>query len=134
MTTLTNDKNQVKTSLHQVADDLIKTYQPIATRNKTSFINNIPAKLVIDDNVYQVVSVLNGMLEDMANNATESNLYIFAKEVYGEMVEVYIKDENCFNAYALALGLQNVVRLAQKAGGQLYITNQRKKITTITFR
>ena len=50
------------------------------------------------------------------------------------MVEVNIKAENCYGAYALALSLQNVVMLAKKTGGQLFITHQQKKVTTITFR
>ena len=50
------------------------------------------------------------------------------------MVEINVKDDNCYNAYAVALSLQDVVPLAEKIGGDLNITNQRQRITTISFR
>ncbi len=124
----------VKASLYQVVDQLLKNSLPAATRNRNSIINNVPSKLSVNADEEIVTSVIRGMLHAEVINAADSVIYISAKELYGNMIEVNVKDDNCYNTYAVALSLQDVVPLAEKVGGNLNITNQKQKITTISFR
>ena len=134
MTSVADVNKGLKTSLHQLTDELLKSFLPIASQNKTILTNNISPKIHIGDGVHSVASVINGIIEAVVSNSSDSNVVVSAKETFAKMVEVNVKDENCYDAYALALSLQNVVMLAKKTGGQLFITHQRKKITTVTFR
>jgi hypothetical protein len=134
MSSLAGINKGVKTSLYQLTDEFLKSFSPIALQKKTSLTNNISPKINIGESVSSVASVIKSILEAVVNNAVDSNIIVSAREMYSKMVEVNIKDENCYGAYALALSLQNVVMLAKKTGGQLFITHQQKKVTTITFR
>lgn len=120
-------------SLYQLVDDNIKKYVTIATDNSNSLINNVNNKLRIHADKAIVGSVIGGLLHAVITHVKESHIYISAKELYGKMIEINIKDENCYNTYAVALSLQEIVPLAEKIGGKLNITNQRQKITTISF-
>ncbi|MBC7948630.1 MAG: hypothetical protein H7Y42_12155 [Chitinophagaceae bacterium] len=121
-------------SLYQLVDSNIKSYLAAAMRNSNSLVNNVSDKLRINTNQMVVNSVIGGLLNAVITHVKESHIYISAKELYGKMIEINIKDDNCYNTYAVALSLQDVVPLAEKIGGRLDITNQRQKITTISFR
>jgi hypothetical protein len=124
---------KMRASLQEVVNQLLKTTLPEATRNRNSIVNNVPSTLYVNANEDVVTSVIRGMLHAVVVNAADSVIYIHAKDLYGKMAEVNIKDENCYNTYAVALSLQEMVPLAEKIGGHLNIINQRQKITTISF-
>jgi signal transduction histidine kinase len=126
--------NPAKTVLQNVVDKLINTLSTVATRNKSSFVNDIPSKLDIGTDENGVISVINGLLRSVINNSRESCIRISAKEMYGKMVTISVKDSNSFNTYAVACSLQDVVPLAEKLGGRLDIISERRKETTIAFR
>lgn len=127
-------KNHANLPLYQVVDNSIKNYLKAANRNTNFLINNVNAKLNITVDETIVGSVIDGLLHAAISHVKESRIYISAKELYGQMIEINVKDDNCYNAYAVALSLQNIVPLAQKIGGHLNISNHRQKITTISFR
>src|SRR6266496_160314 len=110
--------NPAKTALQNLVDGLIKTLLPVAERNNTSIVNDVPSKLSIGGDENTVASVISGLLRSVINNARESCIRISAKEMYGKMVMVSVKDSNSYNTYAVACSLQDVVPLAQKIGGQ----------------
>jgi hypothetical protein len=127
------EKNPIR-SLYQLVDNNVKNYLAIAKRNSNSFINNVNDKLWVNANEAILNSVIAGVLNAVVTHVRESHIQISAKELYGKMIEVNVKDDNCYNTYAVALSLQDVVPLAEKIGGRIDITNQRQKITTVSFR
>jgi hypothetical protein len=127
------NSNPPVTTLQNVVDKLINALLPVAARNKSSIVNDIPADLSIRGDGNTIVSVISGLLRSVINNARESCIRISAKEMYGRMVTVSVKDSNSFDTYAVACGLQDVVALAKKIGGDLDITNPQQKVTTIAF-
>jgi hypothetical protein len=127
------NKNPLK-SLYQLVDNNVKNYLAIAKRNSNSFINNVNDKLWVNANEAVLNSVIGGVLNAVVTHVRESHIQISAKELYGKMIEVNVKDDNCYNTYAVALSLQDIVPLAEKIGGRIDITNQRQKITTVSFR
>lgn len=130
-TTVTNPVSQ--TVLKSLVDELVKKSLPLAVRNQSLIVNNIPDKLTIaaDENV--IAKVVSGLLEAVINNARNSCIYVSAKMIYENMVEVFVKDNNSYHTYAIACGLQDVAPEAEKIGGRLHIMNQRQKVTTISF-
>jgi hypothetical protein len=126
--------NSEQSSLYKVIDDSINKYLSAASSNSNSLINNVNDKLNIFVDETIIGSVVGGLLNAVISHVKESHIYVSAKELYGKIVEINVKDDNCYNTYAVALSLQDVVPLAEKIGGHLNITNQRQKITTISFQ
>jgi len=126
--------NSAKAILQNVVDKIIHALSPVALRNNSSIVNDIPGKLNIGSNENTVISVITGLLRSVISNARETSIRIYAKEMYGKMVTVFVKDHNSFDTYALACSLQEVVPLAEKIGGHLDITSEKKRVTTVAFR
>jgi hypothetical protein len=133
-THISTDKGHGKLSLYQLVENNIKRYLNAAKSNSNSLINNVSDKMNVHADELIIGSIIGGLLNAVITHVRESHIYITAKEVYGKMIEINVKDDNCYNTYAVALSLQDVVKLAERIGGQLDISNQRQKITTITFR
>lgn len=123
-----------KAVLQNLVDGLIKKQLAIAVRNNSFIINNVPPKLSISGYENVVASVINSLLHSVIINARETCISISAKELYGKTVVVSVKDSNSYNTYAVACSLQDVVLQAEMIGGNIDITSQRQKITTIAFR
>ena len=127
--TFTDSKTNV--SLQKLVDDIIKKSSAEAANNK--IINNVSADLYINANDDIVASVIDGMLSSMIANAANGDIDISARELFSNTIKLAIRDNNCFNTYAVACSLQSLVPLTERMGGHLNITNQRQKITTIEF-
>jgi hypothetical protein len=128
------NNNPGKTTLQNVVDCLITKLLPVAMRNNSFIVNDVPARLNLAGDGNNVASVIAGLLRSVINNARESCIRISAKEVYGKMVMLSVKDTNSYDTYAVACGLQDVVLLAKKIGGHVDITSERQKVTTIAFQ
>ena len=118
-------------SLQRLIDDIIQKSLP--GQGNIVIKNNVPASVYINTNENIVASVIGEMLHAMITNAADGDIDISAKELFGNTIKVLVKDNNCYNTYAVACSLQNTVQLAEQIGGYLNITNQRQKITTIEF-
>jgi hypothetical protein len=129
---ITGDSSS-KQSLHKLVDEVINVSFPLPAQSKSHVVNNVPSNLYVNSNEAIVASVINGLLDAVITNATDGEIYVSAKELFGNTVKVYVKDNNCYNTYAVACGLQRMVPLAEQIGGYLNIINQRQKITTIEF-
>ena len=125
---------QSKAALQSLINQLIIIFLPVAARNNSFIVNDVSPELNSKFDEKAVTSVINGLLHSVIYNAKESCIRISAIEMYGKTILVSVKDSNSFNTYGVACSLQDVVPLAQKIGGQLDITNQRQKVTTVAFR
>jgi hypothetical protein len=125
--------NKTNLSLQKLVDDLIGKTSTNATVNKSAIRNTISPDLYINMNEDIVASVIEGMLTSMMANGTDGVIDITAKELFSNTIKLSVKDNNCYNTYAVACSLQNLVPQAERIGGFLNITNQRQKITTIEF-
>lgn len=132
-TTHTDVADNRSGSLYKLVDASIKKYSAIARNNRNSLINNVNNNLNIFTDETIVGSVIEGVLQAINSHVKESLIYISAKELYGKMIEINVKDDNCYNTFAVAISLQDMVPLAEMIGGKLNITNQRQKITTVSF-
>jgi hypothetical protein len=130
----TSDINAVpQTGLKDLVDELVKKSLPLAVRNQSLIVNNIPEKFIVSADENVIIKVVNGLLDAVINNARNSCIFVSAKMIYENMVEVFVKDNNSYHTYAIACGLQEVAPEAEKMGGRLHIMNQRQKVTTISF-
>ena len=120
-------------SLQKLVDDIILKASGQISGHKIIMRNNVPAGLYINANEDVVGLVIDGMLKSMIANGADGDIDISGRELFSNTIKVSVKDNNCYNTYAVACNLQSLVPLTEKIGGYLNITNQRQKITTIEF-
>jgi hypothetical protein len=133
MNVITTGDSKSKLPLHQLVDDILRTSAQESSENKKVIHNTIPDSLYVNANEEVITSVIEGLLDAVVSNATDGDIHVSAKELFGNTVKIFVKDNNCYNTYAVACSLQKMVPLAEQIGGFLNITNQRQKITTVEF-
>lgn len=126
----TNDPKT--TGLHWLVNRLIISSLPVAVRNNSFFVNDVPADLAFTADAEMVATVLGGMLQSVATNATDSCIRVTAK-VYTHVILVHVRDNNQCNTMSITDSLQQMQGLTQKIGGFLGITSKRREETVITF-
>lgn len=119
-------------TLKQLTGRLAGTYLPVAVRNQSFFMNDIPADLPVEHNKEWVASIINGMLDAVVQHAKDTCIRLTARK-YGHVIVMEIRESGCISTYAMACNLQDVQTLAQKIGGCLTISINKEKTTTIAF-
>lgn len=128
-----NSKND-SVFLHQIIEQFVKALLPVAVRNSSFIINDIPQHLCISGDASTLTTAIKGLLRSVVFNARETCIRISAKDLYSNTSVISVRDSNSFNTFAVACGLQDVLPLAQKLGGDIDIINEKQHITTIAFR
>jgi glucose-6-phosphate-specific signal transduction histidine kinase len=119
-------------NLKQLTSQLAGTYLPVAVRNKSFFMNDIPADLPLEHNKEWVASIISGLLSAVVLHAKDTCIHLTARK-HGHLLVMEIKESGCISTYAMACGLQDVQSLAEKIGGCLTISINKEKTTTIAF-
>jgi hypothetical protein len=118
--------------LREMADSLTKSFLPLASRNQSFFVNDIPEDLYLGTNPAAISSILGDLLFSMISNAKDTCIQLTAK-IYSDVILVHVKDCSTFNSYAVSSSLQRLQPLVERMGGFVNITSQRKKVTTVAF-
>jgi hypothetical protein len=136
MTTLSKtrkpDSLESGSTLRHLTSQITNSFSPVATRNKSVFINDIPDNLYLQADRELVTSVLSGLVSAVVRNAKESRIRLSAK-IYSNVVLVHVKDYNSLNHSRVESGLQELQPLAEKMGGSVGVTSQRHNIATYAF-
>jgi len=127
---LTTPENH--SGLRELTDRLINLYMDKASRNKSFFVNEIPGHLQLGTDTQMFASILIGLLSAVVSCTRESCIRMYAK-VYGSVVLLKVNDSNSSDIYGIEAKVQKFKPLAEKIRGSVHVTNQRKKLTTITF-
>lgn len=120
------------TTLHDLLDQLLRSFRPTATKNGCQLLNDVTESITIHTDEQVLSSIIGDVLHTVISNAKDSNIRISAK-VYSNIIVLHVKDQSSFNNYAVSAGLQKLQPLAEKIGGYLDITSYRLKETTIAF-
>ena len=130
----TISNNTTNHSLHKLVDEVIRDLSMVPFTGKSRIVNKVSPDLFIrmkDENILS--SIISGLLYALLSNATEGNIEVSARELFGNTMKIFMRDNNCYNTYAVACALQKILPMAERIGGFLNIMNQRQKITTIEF-
>ena len=119
-------------TLKKLTGGLISSFLPLATRNRSFFVNNIPDQLVIEYNREWISTVISGLLKAVVNHARETCIQLSARK-QGETIVLEIQESGCISTYAMACGLQDVQSMATKLGGTLSISIRKSTSTMIAF-
>jgi len=119
-------------TLDELAGSMIKSFGPLAARNKSVILNDIPDHLYIDTDPDIIAAVLSGLLSAVIRNAKESCIRLSAK-IYTNVILVHIKDYNSLNFCPIENSLQQLQPMAEKVGGSVSVTSQRHNVATFAF-
>ncbi|MBL7740168.1 MAG: hypothetical protein JNK14_13210 [Chitinophagaceae bacterium] len=119
--------------LSQFVERIIEQHSFTVKEQQSIVVNLIHPGLKLNTGELLTGSIISRLIKVMVAHSRYGQIAISAKELYGKMIELNIKDENCCNTYGIALSLQDVVPMAEKAGGRLNILNRKQKITTVSF-
>lgn len=119
-------------TLRALVNELISGLVTVTGRNKSFIINEVPYELNLATNTELVSTVLHHLFTTVALHSSESCIRICAK-TYSNVILVQVRDQNSPNSYTIAQGLQATQPIAEKIGGFLGITSQRKNETVIVF-
>jgi hypothetical protein len=119
-------------SLQHIVQSLVVNYHNAAVSQNSFFVNEVPATLAISADKGTVTDLLGNIFSLVANYCRDTCIKISAK-AYHDVIVMHIKDTSAFNNYVLDSELQNLKTGADKIGGFLEVTSQRKKETTIAF-
>jgi hypothetical protein len=117
--------------LRHVADQLVSTFLPLAARNKSLFVNEIPENITIGNNPELVASVLGGLISSVVSNTRNSCIRLSAK-VYSQVVLLHVKDCSSYS-HPVEHRLKQLQPIAEKIGGVVSITSQRMNMITFAF-
>jgi hypothetical protein len=119
-------------NLNQIVNRLTESYLPLAVRNHSFFVNDVPADLSIDHNREWIASVIGGLLGTVTGHAKSTCIRVSAKK-HGHVIVFTIQESGNSNSYAMAGELKQAFSLAEKIGGCLSISVPVIDHTTISF-
>jgi hypothetical protein len=122
-----------KVYLKKLTDQLMDIFSPVAAHHNSQLVNQIPENLCTTVDERLLVKIIYGMLHAVLNNARDTTVRLSGKLSYGNMIEIFIKDNNSYHTYAIACGLQDVVPIAGRMGGDINIISQHQNLTTVSF-
>ena len=116
--------------LHEVVDQLVKTFTAKAGSNKSFFVNEIPGHLQLGRDPQVIASVLGRLLSTVVSYAKDSCIRLSAK-VYGNVILVRVKSSCGLNINESQSQLQLLLPLAERMRGAIGFASHRNNITTI---
>ena len=119
-------------TLLQLTKQLLANYQPVAVKQNSFFINDVPSHLPLYADRQILETLLGSLFYLTARCGRDTCIKVTAK-AYHDVLLLHIVDTSTFNSYAILSQLQHLQILAEKIGGFLDITSRRNKFTTISF-
>jgi hypothetical protein len=119
-------------SLHHLVENITSSHSPAAQKNKSFFINDVPAGIEVTSDEDLLASVLSGLMNIVVNHTQNSCIRITAKS-YGNVVLLHVKDDGCVSYDSISQTLSRMQSMAEKLGGYVGFTSYRNKLTTIAF-
>ena len=109
------------TDLNELADGVAGSLLPVARKNRSSFINDIPFNLAVEYNRESLVTMMNGMLSMVLSQARNAVIRLSARK-YGYIIVLEVEQEGTAVGSYTDQKLRQIQQLAQKIGGCLDIT------------
>ena len=118
--------------LKEIISSLLLSYQPVAVRQNSFFVNEIPQELTVEADKNVLSTLLGSLLYVTARCSRDTCIRISAK-AHENVLLLYVKDANCTNNYSILSSLQHLQLLADKLGGFFHLSGQDSKATSIAF-
>ena len=112
-------------SLKQLIKQLLVSYQPVAVKKHSFFVNDISDELSVHTDKDILCTLLGSLLYVTARLSRNNCIHISAAKSRGEVI-LYVKDATAIHNYAVLSGLQHLQLLADKLGGMVWMPQGNK--------
>ena len=101
-----------------VISQLLRSYQPVAVRQQSFFINDVPGDIAItaDKNIF---CTLLGSVLYMAGRCRRNTCIRVGANISNGIIWISIKDSSVLKSYTMLLGFEHLHLLAGKLGGNI---------------
>jgi len=105
--------SKTNVSLRKLIDDITKKSSASAPAKEIHITNNVSPEVYINTNEDVIASVIEGILNSVMTNAADGDIDISALQLFSNTIKLSVKDNNCYNTYAVACSLQKTVELSE---------------------
>jgi glucose-6-phosphate-specific signal transduction histidine kinase len=118
--------------LKQIINSLLLSYQPVAVKQNSFFVNEIPAEIAVETDKNTLITLLGSLFYVVARSSRNTCIRISAR-VYENVLLLYVKDNSSASNYNTISSLQHLQLLAEKLGGFFHLSGYDSKTTSIAF-
>jgi signal transduction histidine kinase len=127
-----NNQPMEPIQLQRLVNKIVAEVAPATARHGSFIVNDIPTGMEITANTEEIATVLGQLFSTLARHASDSCIRITARN-YSNVVLVQVRDRNSPASYTIAQDLQPAQQMAERLGGYLGVTSQRRHESTIVF-
>ena len=106
--------------LKPVISQLLQCYQPVAVKQRSFFINDVPGNLAVAADKNTFCTLLGSVLYLAARCRRDTCIRIEAGSTC-QLAWITVKDNSIFKTYTMLLGFEHLQLLADKLGGNIYL-------------
>ena len=126
-------KNTQRTvALHQLVDHVVVSLIHRVVQQRSFIINDLKQEMLVTTDENILTTVLSSLLDTTISN-TQNNCIRVSAKFFGNIILIYIKDNDDGHDTAIFECLHQVERVAEKLGGCVTLTNNKVKGTTVAF-
>ncbi|MCW3118860.1 MAG: hypothetical protein JWM28_2942 [Chitinophagaceae bacterium] len=118
--------------LKEIISSLLLSYQPVAVRQNSFFVNEIPHEITVEADKNTLNTLLGSLFYVMARCSKDTCIRVSAKANENVLL-LYVKDSNTLNNYSILASLQHLQMLAEKLGGFFHLSGKDSKATSVAF-
>jgi C4-dicarboxylate-specific signal transduction histidine kinase len=119
-------------SLHQLVDQLLNSFIPLAVTQKSFIINDVESTFQLYANEQVLAFVVGNLLNNAITSSHNACIRIEAVKK-AEGIQIRVKNNGANFYSTVAHGFSQVVAAARSLGGNINIYNQRHEGTVITL-
>jgi hypothetical protein len=126
------ENSPARTNLRKLVNRLLSSYQSVAVKQQSFFINDVPDDLSVATD-HEVLSTLLGSLFYLIARCGRSTSISVGAIAYDYTIILSIKDGCPINSYSILYEFEHLKMLSKKIGGFLDISTRQNKETIISF-
>lgn len=124
--------NSSAISLHQFVDDHLKELQPSAIRKNSFFINDIPARHMVNPSLRELKNLVRQFMQIIISNTDHACMRITANW-HRRVMLVHIRNIPVIDTANFESSINALQPLAEQLGGCITLNNDQKNRTTLVL-
>lgn len=130
--TFNREKQSQGVSLKRFVSQLLSEFQPLAVKNQSLIINEVPADFYVHTDKNILALIIRLLFHSIASTGSSNCIRVNVKR-YNSIVLFQLKNTNTSFTYAPESNWQKINTLAQKIGGCIIENQMKERHATIIF-
>lgn len=125
--------DQTRSNLHHMVNRLAISSLPMAIRNRSFIVNDVPDELFVSTDSNVLASVLSGLIQSLIIYTTNGCVRVSANR-QDDTILIQVKDNGQCDKMSVEKRIAQVRPLAEKLGGALSVTDNGTNVIMFAFR